>query len=50
VHVVKSGSVKLLNQDGIDVPVPRDYLHVAPGTAGSELGAGLFLNLKDTAQ
>jgi hypothetical protein len=25
-----------------DVETPRDYLHVVPGTPGSELGAGLF--------
>ncbi len=28
--------------DEVDRPLPADYMHVLPGTPGSELGAGLF--------
>ena len=40
--VIKTGKVVLEMGNGIDLPVPRDFLHVVPGTLGSELGAGLF--------
>jgi len=40
--VIKTGKVVLEMGDGIDLAVPRNYLHVVPGTLGSDLGAGLF--------
>lgn len=46
VNIVKTGSVQI----ELDTPrpaelswhMPRHYLHIVPGTFGSELGAGLF--------
>ena len=40
--VIKTGKVVLEMGNGIDLPVPRNFLHVKPGTLGSKLGAGLF--------
>ncbi len=42
-NVVKEGNILLELGNGIDIAVPRNYLHVAHGTLGSELGAGLFI-------
>ncbi|UCG59510.1 MAG: DUF1565 domain-containing protein [Phycisphaerales bacterium] len=42
-NVVKSGTI-LLEEDKRS----RDYLHVVPGTLGSDLGAGLFKNTNGT--
>jgi ketosteroid isomerase-like protein len=45
-NVVKRGTVQLvipgLSPRGLTAERPRDYLHVTPGTLGSDLGAGLF--------
>jgi hypothetical protein len=45
-NVVKKGTVRLVipepSPQGLSAERPRDYLHVAPGTLGSDLGAGLF--------
>ncbi len=40
--VIKTGKVVLEMGNGIDLPVPRNFLHPVPGTFGSNLGAGLF--------
>ncbi|MHC4520017.1 MAG: DUF1565 domain-containing protein [Planctomycetota bacterium] len=46
-NVVKEGKVRLvipgLSPRGLTAERPRDYLHVAPNTLGSDLGAGLFV-------
>ncbi|MCK5148046.1 right-handed parallel beta-helix repeat-containing protein [bacterium] len=47
VQVIKSGNIELVNDHGIDAPLPRNYLHVKPGTKGSKLGAGLFLKAEN---
>lgn len=44
-NVITSGTVILETGNGIDADLPRNWLHVAEGTPGSELGAGLFYNL-----
>jgi hypothetical protein len=44
--VIKTGKVVLEMGDGIDLAVPRDYLHPLPNTLGHELGAGLFKKRK----
>ncbi len=42
-NIVKNGEIKLRTMDdNADNPLPLNYLHVMPGTPGSELGAGLF--------
>jgi hypothetical protein len=41
-NVIKTGKIVLEMGNGIDLPVPRNYLHPVPGTLGSNLGAGLF--------
>jgi pimeloyl-ACP methyl ester carboxylesterase len=45
-NVVREGAVSLVKPvvkpEALSVVRPRDYLHVAPGTLGHELGAGLF--------
>ena len=45
-NVVKKGTVRLVipepSPQGLTAERPRDYLHVMPGTLGSDLGAGLF--------
>lgn len=42
-NVIKKGKVILELGNGIDLPVPKNYLHVVPRTLGSKLGAGLFI-------
>jgi len=42
--VIKTGRVVLEMGNGIDLPVPRNFLHPVPGTFGSDLGVGLFKN------
>jgi len=44
--VVKEGDISMRKADNIDDPLPVDYLHIIPGTLGSEIGAGLFKNKK----
>ena len=46
-RVVKTGPVELIRSEGIDAPLPKNYLHVKPGTPGSTLGAGLFLKKEE---
>lgn len=41
-EVVAKEKVVLKMGNGIDVAVPRNFLHPVPGTPGSDLGAGLF--------
>jgi hypothetical protein len=40
--VIRTGKIVLEMGNGIDLPVPRNFLHPVPGTLGSDLGAGLF--------
>jgi hypothetical protein len=42
-NVRKEGEVILEKGNGIDVEIPNNFLHVMPGTLGSDLGAGLFI-------
>lgn len=45
-NVTKEGTIQLekaiVTADALSVVRPRGYLHVVPGTLGSDLGAGLF--------
>jgi hypothetical protein len=45
-NVIKEGTIQLekaiVNADALSVVRPRGYLHIVPGTLGSNLGAGLF--------
>ncbi len=45
-NVIKEGTIKLekaiVTADALSVVRPRGYLHVMPGSSGSDLGAGLF--------
>jgi acetyl esterase/lipase len=45
-NIIKQGNVQLekaiVTADALSVVRPREYLHVVPGTLGSDLGAGLF--------
>jgi hypothetical protein len=45
-NVIKKGTVTLekaiVTADALSVVRPREYLHVIPGSLGSDLGAGLF--------
>jgi len=45
-NVIKRGTIQLekslLTPEALSVARPRGYLHVVPGTLGSDLGAGLF--------
>ena len=45
-NVIKEGTIKLekaiVTADALSVVRPREYLHVIPGSLGSDLGAGLF--------
>ena len=46
-NVVKTGKITLRPKDDVThYPLPIDYLHVVPGTVGSEMGAGLFKKKK----
>jgi hypothetical protein len=40
-NVIVDGEIALVKK--VDVELPGDYLHVVPGTLGSELGAGLHM-------
>lgn len=40
--VIKTGEIQLEEGLGLDLEIPYRYLHVAKGTQGFELGAGLF--------
>ncbi len=39
-YVIHDGNITLVKKD--DILIPIDYLHILPGTLGSNLGAGLF--------
>lgn len=41
-EVIKNGKIVLEMGNGIDVTVPRNFLHPVPGSLGCDLGAGLF--------
>jgi len=45
-NVIKEGTIKiekaLVIPEALSIVRPRGYLHIVPGTLGSELGAGLF--------
>ena len=43
INVKKEGTLEFGTVDEVDDPVPHDYLHLVPGSFGSELGAGLFV-------
>jgi hypothetical protein len=51
-NVIKTGeiSLRLIDNDDkppldhVDKPLPKDYLHIIPGTPGYDMGAGLFKN------
>jgi hypothetical protein len=49
-EVVAKGKVVLEMGHGIDVTVPRIFLHPVPGTPGSDLGAGLFKKVVNKQQ
>jgi hypothetical protein len=50
VNVTKQGTVTLkkceIPKNKRSADLPRDYLHIVPGTLGSDLGAGLFKSVK----
>lgn len=50
VNVTKQGTVTLkqceIPKNRRSADFPRDYLHIVPGTLGSDLGAGLFKSVK----
>ena len=45
-NVIKTGKIQLVTDEprpaSMSRDLPRNYLHVVPGTLGSDLGAGLF--------
>jgi hypothetical protein len=41
-NVIKEGNISLRKINTIWQPLPKDHLHVIPGTLGYEIGAGLF--------
>ena len=45
-NMIKTGTIELVTDEvrpaEMSRDLPRNYLHVAPGTFGSDLGAGLF--------
>ncbi len=45
-NIIKEGKIRFVLDDPrpaeLSINLPRNYLHVAPGTLGSNLGAGLF--------
>ncbi len=42
-NITKEGEIMLrLPAENVDDPLPVDYLHVIPGSAGFDIGAGLF--------
>ncbi len=47
INVVRDGDITLRMIENIDAPIPNDYLHVIPGTAGYNLTAGLFKSKND---
>ncbi|MEJ2705252.1 MAG: hypothetical protein P8Z79_22655 [Sedimentisphaerales bacterium] len=51
-NVTKTGTIQLENAlvtpEALSVVRPRGYLHVMPGTLGSDLGAGLFKKATNT--
>ncbi len=53
-NVIKEGNVTLakaiVTADALSVVRPRGYLHIVPGTLGSELGAGLFKKAANTQE
>jgi len=53
-NVIKEGTIKLekalVIPEALSIVRPRGYLHVVPGTLGSELGAGLFKKATKTKE
>jgi len=46
-NVIKSGNIQIRKkEEKVDLPLPRDYLHIIPNTLGYNLGAGLFKSKK----
>jgi hypothetical protein len=42
-NIIKNGEISLrLIENNVDQPLPKDYLHVIPGSLGYDMGAGLF--------
>jgi hypothetical protein len=42
-NVIKNGKVLLRKKESnVHLPLPKDYLHIIPGTLGYDMGAGLF--------
>ena len=42
IDVVKTGELKIREMENHQEALPKDYLHILPGTLGAENGAGLF--------
>jgi len=47
INVIDKGEIQLAKKD--DIMIPVNYLHVVPGTLGSDLGAGLFIHVGGSA-
>ena len=45
-NVIKEGEIALRMINAVWEPVPKDHLHIIPGTLGYNLGPGLFKNKK----
>lgn len=42
-NVIKNGEIQIRKkEEKVDLPLPRDYLHILPNTLGYELKAGIF--------
>lgn len=43
VDVIKNGTIQIRQKEKtVDLPLPRDYLHIIPNTLGYEMNAGIF--------
>jgi hypothetical protein len=53
-NVIRTGKIQLqkpsVTPEALSVVRPREYLHVVPGTLGSDLGAGLFIESSRSAK
>jgi hypothetical protein len=45
-NVVKEGEISLRLIEGVDDPLPVDYMHITQNTPGYEIGAGIFKRRK----
>jgi hypothetical protein len=43
INIIKSGNIQIRKkEEKVDLPLPKDYLHIIPNTLGYNLRAGLF--------